>query len=90
MSVFSMFVFAVWWWLSQDGTTPLLAAVKGSYDTIVKELLAGGANVNLSSQVPRSWLLVAACCPIIVIAGVFCRTARRRCSMLVSVVTPRL
>ena len=49
-----MFVFAVWWWfVSQDGTTPLLAAVKGSYDTIVKELLAGGANVNMASTVRK-------------------------------------
>jgi hypothetical protein len=37
--------------LSQDGSTPLLAAVKGSHDTIVKLLLAGGADVNAATTV---------------------------------------
>ncbi len=39
------------YFVSQDGSTPLLAAVKGSHDTIVKLLLAGGADVNAATTV---------------------------------------
>ena len=37
--------------LGQDGSTPLLAAVAGSHDTIVKGLLEKHADVNAMSKV---------------------------------------
>ena len=39
--------------LSQDGTTPLIAAVRRGADAVVKMLLAAGANVNLELPVRR-------------------------------------
>ncbi len=35
----------------QDGTTPLFVAVRGSHDTIVKALVAAGANPNSANSV---------------------------------------
>ena len=35
----------------QDGSTPLLAAVKGSYDSAVKALLEAHADVNMCTPV---------------------------------------
>ena len=37
--------------MGQDGSTPLLAAVAGSHDTIVKGLLEKHADVNAMSKV---------------------------------------
>ena len=37
--------------LGQGGSTPLLVAVAGSHDTIVKALLAAQANVNAATTV---------------------------------------
>ncbi len=37
--------------VSQNGSPPLLAAVKGSHDSIVKGLLAVSANVNAAANV---------------------------------------
>ena len=37
--------------MGQDGSTPLLVAVKGSYDSIVKALLEAHANVNMGTAV---------------------------------------
>ena len=40
--------------VGQDGSTPLLAAVAGSHDSIVKALLAVHANVNAATKVRES------------------------------------
>ena len=51
--------------LGQDGSTPLLAAVAGSHDTIVKGLLEKHADVNAMSKV----CVFVGCCVGIVRGG---------------------
>jgi hypothetical protein len=41
----------VYHWLGQDGSTPLLAAVAGSHDSIVKALLDAHVDVNAATKV---------------------------------------
>ncbi len=47
--------------MDQNGATPLFAAARGSYDSVVKALVTAGANVNLTVRATVSFLGRSVC-----------------------------